>query len=165
MVQKILAAVFFPAITKQLFILLMLVGGSVGSTSGGIKVLRIVILGKLLRREIDKVHLPRKAVLPATINKTVVSPDEILRVAALIFGWLMLIAVGSGITALFSDLGPFEAFSGMASAVGNIGPFYFSVAKMATLSPVIKMTFVVGMLAGRLELLPIYILLSKRAWR
>lgn len=156
---------FFPAITKQLFILLMLVGGSVGSTSGGIKVLRIVILGKLLRREIDKVHLPRKAVLPATINKTVVSPDEILRVAALIFGWLMLIAVGSGITALFSDLGPFEAFSGMASAVGNIGPFYFSVAKMATLSPVIKMTFVVGMLAGRLELLPIYILLSKRAWR
>lgn len=156
---------FFPVITKQIFIILMLIGGCVGSTSGGLKVLRIVVLNKLLKREVNKLSLPSKAVTPVVIDKQVVSNDEILRITSIVFGWILLIAIGSGVTALFSDLGPFEAFSGMASAVGNIGPFYFSVAKMASLSPVIKITYMIGMLAGRLELLPIYILLSKRAWK
>lgn len=156
---------FFPTITKQLFILLMLIGGCVGSTSGGLKVLRVVILNKLLKREVNKLSLPAKAVTPVTVDKHVVQNEEILRITSIVFGWILLIVIGSGITALFSDLGPFEAFSGMASAVGNIGPFYFSVEKMASLSPIIKTTFMVGMLAGRLELLPVYILLSKRAWK
>jgi trk system potassium uptake protein TrkH len=73
--------------------------------------------------------------------------------------------VGSMITVMFSDLGPFEGFSGMASAVGNIGPFYFSVEKMISLSPVIKVTYIVGMLAGRLELLPLLVLFSRKSWR
>lgn len=156
---------FFPAITKQLFILLMISGGCVGSTSGGIKILRIIILEKLLKREVTKLSLPNNAVLPTTVNGTIIGSDELFRITAIIFGWLLLIGVGAGITALFSDLGPFEAFSGMASAVGNIGPFYFSIDKMASLSWVIKLTYIIGMLAGRLELLPIYILLSRRAWK
>ncbi len=159
-----IGSAFFPVITKQLFIILMILGGCVGSTAGGIKVLRALILGKLLKREVNKIHLPQGAVLPTTVNGQVVKDSEVLRIAALIFGWILLIAIGAGITALFSDLGPFEAFSGMASAVGNIGPFYFSVEKMVSLSPVIKYTYIVGMLAGRLELLPLYVLLSKRVW-
>lgn len=156
---------FFPVITKQLFIVLMIVGGCVGSTSGGVKVLRVIVMEKLLKREVTKLTIPGKAVLPVTVDKTVVNNEEVLRITSIIFGWFLLIGVGSGVTALFSDLGPFEAFSGMASAVGNIGPFYFSVAKMASLSWVVKLTFIIGMLAGRLELLPIYILLSRRAWK
>jgi len=160
-----IGSAFFPVITKQLFIILMIVGGSVGSTSGGIKVLRVVILRKLLRREVEKIHLPAKAVLPTTVAGIPISQNEIMRISALVFGWILLIIVGAGITALFSDLGPFEAFSGMASAVGNIGPFYFSVDKMISLSPVIKYTYIIGMLAGRLELIPIYIFISKRAFK
>jgi trk system potassium uptake protein TrkH len=156
---------FFPAVTKQLFIILMIVGGCVGSTAGGVKVLRVVILQKLLKREVNKLTLSSHAILPVTVDKQVVKNDEILRVTSIIFGWILLIAVGSGITALFTDLGPFESFSGMTSAVGNIGPFYFSVDKMASLSWVVKLTYIIGMLAGRLELLPIYILLSKKAWK
>ncbi len=160
-----IGSAFFPAIAKQLFIILMLVGGCVGSTSGGLKVLRIIVLQRLLHREVNKLNLPGKAVLPVTVNGIVINHDEIMRISALVFGWLLLICVGAAITALFSDLGPFEAFSGMASAVGNIGPFYFSVAKMASLSWVIKLTYVIGMLAGRLELLPVYILMIKRTWK
>ncbi len=66
---------------------------------------------------------------------------------------------------MFSDLTAFEAISGMTSAMGNIGPFYFSVGKMASLSPVIKLTFIFGMLAGRLEILPIVVLFSIKAWK
>lgn len=156
---------FFPAVTKQLFIILMIVGGCVGSTAGGIKVLRLMVLEKLLGREVNKLTMPNRAVIPVTVNKMPIQQEEILRIAAIVFGWLLLIGIGAGITALFSDLGPFEAFSGMASAVGNIGPFYFDVEKMASLSWVIKLTYIVGMLAGRLELLPIYILVSKRVWK
>lgn len=156
---------FFPAVGKQLFIILMIIGGCVGSTSGGIKVLRIIVMEKLLKREVNKLAMPTHAVIPVTIDKTAIRQDEILRITAIVFGWFVLLGVGSAITAMFSTLGPFEAFSGMASAVGNIGPFYFSVAEMASLSWVVKLTFIVGMLAGRLELLPIYILLSKRTWK
>lgn len=160
-----IGSAFFPAVTKQLFIILMIVGGCVGSTSGGVKVLRVIILQKLLHREVRKLSQPSHAVIPITIDKIPVQKEETLRVSAIIYGWILLIALGSVITALFSDLGPFEAFSGMASAVGNIGPFYFSVEKMASLSWVIKLTYIIGMLAGRLELLPIYVMLSKRTWK
>ncbi len=157
-----IGSVFFPALAKQLFIMLMLIGGCVGSTAGGIKVLRIVVLKKLLRREIDKIHLPANAVLPITINREVISEKEIMRISALIFGWVFLIGIGSAITALFSDLGPFEAFSGMTSAVGNMGPFYFQVQDMIEMSSIVKYTYIIGMLAGRLELIPIYVFLSRK---
>jgi trk system potassium uptake protein TrkH len=160
-----IGSVFFPAITKQLFIILMIIGGCVGSTSGGIKILRVIILEKLLRREVHKLSLPNNAVIPTTINHVIIGYEELQRITAIVFGWILLIGIGAGITALFSDLGPFEAFSGMASAVGNIGPFYFSVSKMVSLSWVIKLTYIIGMLAGRLELLPIYIIISKKAWK
>ncbi len=160
-----IGSAFFPVVTKQLFLILMVIGGCVGSTAGGIKVLRFVVLKNVLRRELDRLSLPGHAVVPVSVDKIPVKRDEILRITAIVVGWLMLIMIGSGITALFSDLGPFEAFSGMASAVGNIGPFYFDVAKMASLSWVIKLTYIIGMLAGRLELLPIFILVQRRIWR
>jgi trk/ktr system potassium uptake protein len=73
--------------------------------------------------------------------------------------------VGGVITAMFSDHGPMESVSGMFSALGNIGPCYLSVQEMIDLHPVVKITYIVGMLAGRLELLPVLLLLSPRAWR
>lgn len=160
-----IGSAFFPSITKQIFVLLMIVGGCVGSTAGGIKILRIIILEKLLKREVTKLSLPSSAVLPTTVNGIIIGSDELFRITAIVFGWLLLIVVGAGITALFSDLGPFEAFSGMASAVGNIGPFYFSVEKMVSLSWVIKLTYIIGMLAGRLELLPLYLLILRKTWK
>lgn len=156
---------FFPAVAKQLFLLLMLIGGCVGSTSGGIKVIRVAILNKLFSREIKKIYLPKHAVIPVTIDKQTVEIEEILKVAALVFAWIFLILIGSGITAIFSDLSAFQSISGMLSAVGNIGPFYFSVSKMASLSPVIKITYIIGMLAGRLEILPVFLIFFRNVWK
>jgi len=156
---------FFPAIAKQLFLVLMVIGGCVGSTSGGIKVIRATILSRLFKRELKRISYPEKAIIPVSIDKNIISENEIYRVAGLFFAWLLIIFIGSGIAALFSDLTAFEAFSGMTSAVGNIGPFYFSVDKMASLSPIIKLTFIFGMLAGRLEILPVVVLFSRKAWK
>jgi len=76
--------------------------------------------------------------------------------------------IGSGVTALLSDHGPLESASGMFSALGNIGPCYISagpVNEMAQLHPIIKITYILGMLAGRLEILPVLLLFSRRTWR
>jgi len=158
-------APFFPALSKQLFLLLMVVGGCVGSTAGGIKVMRLGILAKQFRTELRRITAPRRAVTPVVVDGTVVPDRELHRISALVTSWFLLIAVGAGITAACSPLSPWQALSGMTSAVGNMGPFYFSVHQMAGLSPVVKVVFTVGMLAGRLEILPLAILFSRATWR
>ncbi|MDZ7672555.1 MAG: TrkH family potassium uptake protein [Halanaerobiales bacterium] len=160
-----LTSSFFPAIARQLFLLLMLIGGCVGSTAGGIKVIRIAILNKLFNREIKKFYLPKRAIMPLKAEKKLIPRDEIYKISALFFFWLVIILIGGIITSIFSDLDAFQSLSGMFSAMGNIGPFYFSVEKMVSLSPVIKLTYIFGMLAGRLEILPIFIIFTKKAWK
>lgn len=156
---------FFPALSKQIFIFLMVVGGCVGSTAGGIKVLRLGILVKMLRNQVGRLIRPSRCVQPVLIGGEILPGAEVQRVAGLVFGWLLLICLGGAVTAVFSDLGPWESLSGMTSAVGNMGPFYFSVHKMAGLSWVIKVTYIVGMLAGRLEILPLAVLFSRSTWK
>ena len=73
--------------------------------------------------------------------------------------------IGGGITALFSHQGSWESLSGMFSAVGNIGPCYISVDDMIKIHPVVKLTYIFGMLAGRLEILPVLMLFSRKAWK
>jgi trk system potassium uptake protein TrkH len=58
-----------------------------------------------------------------------------------------------------------EAASGMFSALGNIGPCYISVEAMGQLDPLVKLTYIIGMLAGRLEILPVLLLFSRKAWQ
>ena len=160
-----IGASYYPALAKQLFLLLMIVGGCVGSTGGGIKVLRIGILWKMMTRQVRRVVLGRRAVVPLVVDGQPMDSEELRRIAALFFAWCFLLALGSGVTALFSTLGPLEAASGMFSALGNIGPCYIPVSQNAALHPVIKITWIVGMLAGRLEIIPVLMLLNRRAWQ
>jgi trk system potassium uptake protein TrkH len=53
----------------------------------------------------------------------------------------------------------------MFSAMGNIGPCYISRGDMRVIHPVVKLTYIFGMLAGRLEILPVLLLFSRKAWR
>jgi trk system potassium uptake protein TrkH len=162
---KDIATGFFPALAKQLFLTMMLIGGCVGSTGGGIKVMRVVVLSRLMRREVYKLRVSRNASTRLIVDRRAVSDDESHRTAALFFMWIVLVVVGGGITALLSRHGALESISGMFSALGNIGPCYLSVGDMIALHPLIKMTYIFGMLAGRLEILPVLLLFSRKAWR
>jgi trk system potassium uptake protein TrkH len=156
---------FFGTLSKQLFMAMMIIGGCVGSTGGGFKVLRVAILNRLMFRELLKLRISGRASSGVVIDKKIVPEDEVDRVAALFFTWMLLLLVGGGITALCSNLGPWESFSGMFSAMGNIGPCYISVPEMIAIHPVVKLTYIFGMLAGRLEILPVLLLFSRKAWR
>lgn len=155
---------FFPATSKQLFLVMMVIGGCVGSTGGGFKVLRIAILNRLILRELFKLRVSPRASSELVIDRKILPDSEVRRVAGLFFMWIALLVIGGGITALFSNQGAWESLSGMFSAVGNIGPCYISVQDMISIHPVAKITYIVGMLAGRLEILPVLLLFSRRAW-
>jgi trk system potassium uptake protein TrkH len=162
---KDIGADYFPALARQLFLVMMVVGGCVGSTGGGVKVMRVVLLGRLLVREVYKLRVPRAASTRVIMDKRPVPDDESHRTAALFFMWIVLLVVGGGITALLSKHGPLESASGMFSALGNIGPCYISVGDMIAIHPLVKVTYIFGMLAGRLEILPVLLLFSRKAWR
>lgn len=156
---------FFGHVAQQLFLIMMMIGGCVGSTGGGIKVLRISILVKVIKREIHRLFSPKHAINYIVLDKKVVDKDEIYRVSGLFFSWIFLLVIGGMITAFFSNLNGYSSFSGMFSALGNIGPCYIPVAEMGQLHPVIKLTYIFGMLAGRLEILPVILLFSRKAWK
>ncbi len=151
----------FHAVSRQIFMLLMVIGGCVGSTAGGIKVMRFGILARAFQTHIKRILNPSKAVIPVVTSGRIIADSEVQQIASLIWIWLVLICAGAGITAIFSDLDPWQSFSGMASAMGNMGPFFFSVHEMATMHPVIKLVYTAGMLAGRLEIIPLACLFSR----
>jgi len=156
---------FFSAMSKQIFLVLMLIGGCVGSTGGGIKVFRIMILLKAFTLQIIKARLPRKAVTGIVIDYTIIPAKEYRRLTGLFSGWLLLILIGGLITAFFTNLGSLESVSGMFSAIGNIGPCYITVKQMSELPAIVKLAYIFGMLAGRLEILPVLLIFNFRAWR
>ncbi|MBW7989594.1 MAG: TrkH family potassium uptake protein [Planctomycetes bacterium] len=156
---------FFGVAAKQLFLVMMVIGGCVGSTAGGFKVVRIAILNRLMFREIFKLRTSGKASTGLIVDRKILPEDEVHRIAALFFTWMALLLFGGVITALFSNHGPWASFSGMFSAMGNIGPCYISGPDMIDIHPVVKVTYIFGMLAGRLEILPVLLLFSRKAWR
>ena len=160
-----ISTTYFPAAAKQIFLVLMVIGGCVGSTSGGIKVLRIGVLFKMVSRQIRRLVYGQAVVQPLVVDGEVVNDEELHRIAALFFAWLALLAAGSFVTAVLSGHGALESASGMFSALGNIGPCYIPTPDMASLHPGIKITYIFGMLAGRLEILPLLLLVSRRTWR
>jgi len=156
---------FFGEAARQFFLVMMVIGGCVGSTGGGIKVLRVAIMGKLIRREVYRLRVPPRAINSVVIDGELIQLDEIQRVGGLFFMWMVLIIFGGGVTEYLSHHNGYVALSGMFSALGNIGPCYIPVADMGQLHPIIKMVYIVGMLAGRLEILPVLLLFSLKAWR
>lgn len=156
---------FFGAASRQLFLVMMVIGGCVGSTAGGLKVLRVAILNRLMIRELFKIRTSSRAVSSLVIDKKSIGDDEVHRIAALFFTWVAFLLVGGAITALLSSHGPWKSLSGMFSAVGNIGPCYISAQQMIEIHPLVKITYILGMLAGRLEILPVLLLFSRKSWK
>jgi trk system potassium uptake protein TrkH len=155
---------YFFGLSKQVFLVLMITGGCVGSTGGGVKVYRVLLLGKMLVGELKKVVRPSRAVPVVKVDGLPVKDDEMHRAAALFFAWIALIVFGGFLTAALNDHGAVESFSGMTSAVSNIGPCYIPATGLMTLHPAVKIVYILGMLAGRLEILPVLMLFNRRAW-
>jgi trk system potassium uptake protein TrkH len=155
---------FFGSVARQLFLVMMVIGGCVGSTSGGVKVYRVAILIRLVKWEVFRLRVPQRSVTPLLIDGKPIHRDEVYRVCGIFAAWIGLLIIGGCITAFFSNLNVVQSFSGMCSALGNIGPCYISGYDLRQLNPIIKVVYIFGMLAGRLEILPILLLFRPKAW-
>jgi len=157
-----LSTPWFSPGTQQVLLALMLIGGCVGSTAGGFKVFRIAVLGSLLRHRVRAILGSRLEVMPLRLGRHRLDPGEIERTVAVAVAWGAFLWVGSTLVALISRLDGWASLSAMVSALGNVGPHY---ADPSVLSPVVEAIYALAMIAGRLEVLPLIILFSRRTWR
>ena len=146
--------------------LLFFIGGSTGSTSGGIKTMRIALLIKNSYYELRRLLHPN-AVIPVRFNKKSINQILISNVLAFFFFYVSIFFLSSLIFMIFVD--DFEtAIGAVASALGNIGPGFGSVGPADSFShlPIIAKWFLSFlMLLGRLELFTIIVIFSPAFWR
>ncbi|MDY6762026.1 MAG: potassium transporter TrkG [Candidatus Nanohaloarchaea archaeon] len=152
----------FPDVSKYLFLVLMFIGGSLGSTTGGFKMMRLGIMGKLVAQQVRSLGIPRTVVNPVTVGGRILDDQELRQVAAILFLWLAAIVAGGGVTVALTGYGVTESMQLMTSAVGTMGPTFIPQAEIAALPPLVKVSLMVGMLAGRLEMLPLLSILNIR---
>ncbi|MCK4968730.1 MAG: TrkH family potassium uptake protein [Candidatus Aenigmarchaeota archaeon] len=153
---------FFPQISMLLIIVLLFIGGSVGSTSGGIKMLRFGTLLKLIKREIKSMDSPTRAIDSIIINKKIVDDKNIIKIGTIIVLWIVTIFLGSAITIIYTDMSLFTAITNMVSVVSTTGLLFISSESVILLPTAVKITYMIGMLAGRLEMIPLLALFKLR---
>ncbi|HEU5264273.1 MAG TPA: TrkH family potassium uptake protein [Gaiellaceae bacterium] len=162
----------WPALLLLALFALMFVGGSAGSTGGSIKVVRHLLLGKVLRREIDQTLSP-EVVLPIRLNGSPVDERTVRAIAAFILLYVGFWAVGASVIAIDSaitgtDLGTLDALAVSATTLGNIGPAFGIAGPMgsfAEFGEVSKITMIGLMWVGRLEIVPVVVLATRHYWR
>jgi trk system potassium uptake protein TrkH len=162
----------WPVLLVVTLFALMFVGGSAGSTSGGIKVVRHLLLGRILRRELAQTVSP-EVVTPIRLNGAPVDERTLRAIAAFVLLYVGFWAVGSAAIAVESalgglELGTLDALAISASAVGNVGPSFGATGPMGSYEPlgdVSKLTMIVLMWVGRLEIVPVVVLLTRHYWR
>ena len=162
----------WPAVCLLTIFAFMFVGGSAGSTAGSIKVVRHLLLGKILRRELDQTVSP-EVVLPIRLNGAAVDERTLRAVAAFILLYVGAWAVGGAVIALDSaitgaGLGPLDSLTASATALGNVGPGLGSTGpfgSFAGLGDVSKIAMTGLMWLGRLEIIPVVVLLTRHYWR
>jgi trk system potassium uptake protein TrkH len=144
-----------------LFLAVMFVGGSLGSTSGGLKMFRLTALFRLLKTRIRAYSLPDTAVNKVKIDGEILENEAVNTISVLLFAWLGIVFVSGLLMVAMDDLTFIGAISAAVSAAGNMGPVYFSGETLVNLSIGSKIILIVNMLAGRLEMLPLLAIFNR----
>ena len=144
----------------------MLVGGNAGSTAGGIKVIRHIIIAKTLFSEFKRILHPSSII--SVFVDGVKQPERIL---ASTFGFFTLFMITVGMVTIYIYARGYDAMSAISGAfalVGNVGPGFSLVGpadNFAFFSDVDKAVFSVAMIVGRLECYTVFVLLSSSFWK
>ncbi len=156
----------WPWVSKTILVLLMFIGACAGSTGGGMKVIRLIILSKQTRRSIRLAMRPRE-VCRIHMDGEVVDDDTVNGVT----GFFLLYIAITALTVLLLSLDGCDfttTFTAAVSCVNNIGPALGEAGPMMNytcFSVFGKLLLSFGMLFGRLELYPMMLLFIPSAWR
>ena len=150
---------------KLLLFLLMFCGASIGSASGGLKLLRLVFIFKYLKRQISKIYHPN-GVYPIKINRTIVNEDNVKQMISFVIFYYTIFAI-TAVILVFTEQNVIVGVSSAIASLGNVGPAFGIVGPMGNYSSIhtiSKIIFIFNMLIGRLELIPFLALLHPDFW-
>lgn len=156
----------WPEVSRTVIILLMFIGACAGSTGGGIKVSRIVILVKTFHKETKQLLHPQSLSKVKMDGKTV--PHEVVRMINVFFITYMLIFATSLLLISFDNKDFITNFTSVATALNNVGPGLEMVGptqNFGHFSNFSTLVLTFDMLAGRLELFPLLLLFKKETWK
>ena len=155
----------WPSFSKAIIMLLMVIGACAGSTGGGLKVARMMLLAKSLRRNIIQTLSPRK-VMVVRNNKSVVDERVLANANAYLAAYVIIIVV-SYLLISMDNFSVGTNFTAVLACFNNIGPGLEAVGPTCNFSGysnLSKLVLCFDMLAGRLEIFPMLVLLSKNTW-
>lgn len=156
----------WPALSKTILVLLMFIGACAGSTGGGIKVSRIILLLKAARKEFQ-LYLHPNAVKKIKMDQKTV-PHETLRSTNIFLSVYLIIFCGSVLLISLDNFDLITNFTAVAATLNNIGPGLEIVGPMGNFSSfsyLSKSVLIFDMLAGRLEIFPLLLLFFKNTWK
>ena len=156
----------WPMLIQAIFFCLMLFGGCSGSTGGGVKVIRHVVLFKQATNELKSFLYPRR-IFSIQLNKKVGRKDVVYGVAGFLFLYFAIVGLSTLVTAL-SGLDTFSSFCTSLSMTGNIGVGFGASGPMNNFSDFpdyLKLYYSLLMIAGRLELWTVFVLFTPDYWK
>ena len=149
----------WPALSKTVLVLLMFVGACAGSTGGGIKVSRILILCKAAKKEFQ-LYLHPNAVKKIKMDDKVITHD-ILRSTNIYISLYLMILAASVLLIAIDNFDLITNFMAVTATLNNVGP----MGNFSSFSYLSKCVLIFDMLAGRLEIFPLLLLFFKGTWK
>ena len=156
----------WPEFSRMLLVILMFCGACAGSTGGGIKCSRVLLLLRCIRREIRQIIHPRSVRVVKLDGRTV--EEDTLRSVLLFFATYMFITLGAALVVALDNFSFGTTFTAVAACINNVGPGLETVGPIsnyAGFSGLAKLVLSLCMIIGRLEVLPILVLFSRDAWK
>lgn len=156
----------WPELSKVILLILMVIGACAGSTGGGIKVSRLLILLKSVRQETRRMLHP-KSVTIVKINGKRIGKDTMQGVY-IYFICYIFVMMASVLLVSINNFDFTTTFSSVLTTLNNVGPGLAQVGPVENFfafSPLSKIVFCLDMLVGRLEIFPYLLLLSPDLWR
>jgi trk system potassium uptake protein TrkH len=156
----------WPVLAKGVLFFLMFIGGCSGSTAGGIKVIRHVVLFKQTGNEMKRLLYPR-GVFNIRLNNKVGRKDVVYGVAGFVFFYITL-TLAAALLLCGAGIEPFSALNGALAATGNIGlglEQFGPASNFSSIPGYVKWGLSFVMIAGRLELWTVMVFFSRSYWR
>ena len=156
----------WPELSRSILVCLMLIGACAGSTGGGIKVSRLLILGKTLGKELKQALHPQ-VVAPVRMDGKLLN-HETIRTTNVFMGAYFFIFVVSFLLISLDGFDMVTNFTAIAATLNNIGPGLAQVGPMmnfGSFTNPAKLVMIFDMLAGRLEIFPMLVLFLPDTWR
>ena len=156
----------WPSFSKAILLLLMMVGACAGSTGGGLKCIRFLLLLKNVKRNLSQIIRPRRVRVIRVNEKTM--DEKLIANTNAYFATYILLMIVSFLIVSIDGFSVTTNFTAVLSCLNNIGPGLEAVGptcNFAGFGILSKLVLILDMLAGRLEIFPILILFNLRSWR